>query len=220
MRNSNSFNTKERIRAILSNLRTQLNPGQFALQLDSACDSYKSEYNEPTNYREFTYEISHFVQIIYKTGLNPSINLTYKDAKSLAIRLLDQCFGTDNSSGFYSAYLETKNKNTRSLCDIHYRLFQTIKDTELSRFKAYVINSLIDPSDWSLQRDVSEYVLEFLDNNYQSSVCKYSGDCFAICYKDLIDLLLSSDEMLLKICNGAFLRTWTETDDDVSPLFS
>jgi len=202
MKNSTSRDIKKKTLQILGELSVRLDTTQISNAFDQALEEYIGQYREPDNHAEFNREISRFIQIVYGTGMKPGLTLTTQEANAKAISFLNGYCNSQGSRGYEAAYLDAVYSNEAGIGDVCFQLFQTIREIEIKKYQDYVYATTINPSDWRLHIDIVRGITELYGEYLSPLIRESPPERFSCHYRDIIEIILTSDDYALKICSG------------------
>jgi hypothetical protein len=188
---------------ILRVLSVRLDTKQISNAFDKALERYLEQNREPKNHTEFNQEIARCIQIIYRIGVKPGQSLSAQEAMAKAIDLLDRYCNNHGSRGYEAAYLDVVYSGEASIGDVCYQLFQMIKEHEIRKYQNYVYSTTINPLDWQLHLDITKGIIELFGEYLPPLIVESPPERFSGFYKDLIDMVLSSQDIAANISSGS-----------------
>ena len=204
MKNLISRDVKKMTLQILRVLSVRLDTTQISNTFDQALEDYLEQYREPKTHTDFYQEIARFVQIIYETGVRSGLSLTTQEATAKAIDLLDRYCNNQGARGYEAAYLDAVYSGEAGIGDVCYQLFKMIKDSEISKYQNYVYSTTINPSDWRLHINITQGIIELFGEYLPPLIRESPPERFSGRYKNLIEMVLASQDYILKICSGSY----------------
>lgn len=204
MKNSNSQDVKNKTLKVLGKLSSRLDTSRIAHAFDQVLDRYIGHYRIPTNHAEFNREIALFLQAIYVIGVNPSKILTALEATAKAISLLSQYSNNQGARGYEAAYLDAVFSGEEGIGDVCFKLSQIVKESEIRKYRDYVYATTIDPSDWELHINLTASIIELYGEFLPPLIRESPPVRFSRLYKDLIEMVLSSQDLAAKISSGSY----------------
>jgi len=204
MKNSNSQDVKNKTLQVLGTLLARLDTNHISHAFDRVLDSYIDQYRISTNHAEFNREIAGFLQAVYLIGVRPSMTLSIREATAKAISLLNRYRNSQGAEGYEAAYLDAVYSGEEGIGDVCFQLLQIVKESEIRKYRDYVYATTIDPSDWRLHINITAGIIELYGEFLPPLIRESPPVRFSWYYKELINMVLSSQDIALKISSGSY----------------
>jgi len=204
MKNSNRRNVINMTLQILGKLSARLDTSHISHAFDQVLDRYIAQYRIPTNHVEFNQEIAGFLQAVYLIGVKPRMILTALEATAKAVSLLSQYNNNQGARGYEAAYLDAVFSGEEDIGDVCFKLSQIVKESEIRKYRDYVYVTTIDPSDWQLHINITAGIIELFGECLPPLIRESPPERFSGLYKDLIEMILSSQDLAIKISAGSY----------------
>lgn len=204
MMNSSSQDIKNKTLQVLGTLSARLDTSHISHAFDQALDYYVNQYRIPVNNAEFNREIASFLQTVYLIGVKPSMTLSIREATAKAVSLLDRYHNNQGAKGYEAAYLDAVYSGEEGIGDVCFQLLQIVKESEIRKYRDYVYSTTIDPSDWQFHVNITQGIIELFGEYLPPLIGESPPVRFSWHYKELIEMVLSSQDIALKISSGSY----------------
>ena len=123
--------------------------------IERAIASFAFDIKTPVTHDYFIEITIRFVRHIYQQGLFIRQRLSFSQARSETIALLEEGYESAYATGYYAAYLDSLNDIERVLTQIS----DHIKMVSRTRYSRWVCATRIDPSDWAAKCRIVEILI-------------------------------------------------------------
>jgi hypothetical protein len=132
--------------------------------LDQAAGSFQLEIKLPLSHSEFNRVIAEFVRHLYLKGLRLSRDLSYEEAMSEAVFILERYYQGGYTSGYDGALLDGASTALEGIEFVLSRITASVKAIERQKYTHWVFVDKVDRLDWETRcRFVSTYLERFQD---------------------------------------------------------
>jgi hypothetical protein len=172
-------------------------------RIDEARRHFKSGLIEIKSYRDFNQQIAECIQYLYSDGLLVPRKISLRAAMAEGLDLLERHYeGSDGMQGYNVAYLDSVGSQGRGFEFMLSQLAESIRDREIFRYTNGQFSLLIDPSDWNTHKQIVEEIVEKYAAFLPDDIRMGSPNRFIKYYRDLIEVILSSDQTIEQVRNS------------------
>ncbi|MCX6827692.1 MAG: hypothetical protein NT002_00170 [candidate division Zixibacteria bacterium] len=172
-------------------------------RIDEARRHFKTGLLELKSYRDFNQHIAEFIQHLYSHGLLVPRMISLRAAMAEGLDLLERQYeGNGGIQGYDAAYLDAVSSQGRGFDFVLSQLAESIRDREIFRYTNGQFSLLIDPSDWNIHKRIVGEIVEKYAAFLPDDICNGSPDRFINYYRDLIEVILSSDQTIEQVRNS------------------
>jgi hypothetical protein len=151
---------------VLDNIMELLDVDRMAIEIDEplnqAAQSFQQEVPVPITHPAFNQVVSAFARHVYSCGLRLPRNLSGEEALSEAIHILNKYYEGVNTWGYDGALLDATSANLEGLELVLFRLAESLKELERTKYVEWVFASNLYPLEWEMHHQV---VFAFLKRN-------------------------------------------------------
>jgi hypothetical protein len=172
-------------------------------RIDEARRHFKTGLMEIKSHRDFNQQTALFIQYLYSDGLLAPRRISLRAAMAEGLDLLERHYeGNGGMQGYDAAYLDAVDSQGRGFDFVLSQLAEGIRDREIFRYTNGQFSVLIDPSDWNTHKRIVEEIVEKYVAFLPDDICFGSPDRFINYYRDLIEVILSSDQTIEQVRNS------------------
>ena len=211
MRNLNKTKDVVDIDEVLAVLGNQEISNRISEQLEEALNQFDGKNFEIDSHSDFNKEIARFIQHIYKYGLLAPKMISLGNALSEVLDLLENYIDTVGMKGYESAYLDAVSTYGKGFEFVLREVAEIIKQRELQIYQNWVFSSLIDPTDWSSHKRIICSLIEGFKPFLPEDILKGNPARFVKYYRQFIDMVFSTNNLLDRISLLPKISALTET---------
>jgi hypothetical protein len=172
-------------------------------RIDESRRHFKPELIEIKSYRDFNQQIAECIQHLYSDGLLVPRRVSLRTAMAEGLDLLEHHYeGNGGMQGYDAAYLDAVGSQGRGFEFVLSQLAESIRDREIIRYTNGQFSVLIDPSDWNTHKQIVEEIVEKYAAFLPDDIRFGNPDRFINYYRDLIEVILSSDQTIEQVGNS------------------
>lgn len=196
MKNSNELANFRSLPDLLAYVRETEAVTAIFDKIDRAYHSFSLNTPEIRSHREFTDAIAGLIRHIYQFGLAVPKIVGYNAALSDGLDLINSHYENQGVMGFEAALLDATDRDGPGPEYALRRLTEIIRDLEVQRYLNAKFISAIDPTDRDAHRRIVEHIFEMYSFLLPEAICDSQPDRFAKFYRELLELITSSDSIL------------------------
>ena len=157
--------------------------------LEKAINSFAFKLVEKMTYKEFNGIMASFYQYLNQHGLIVTRKLSNADALNEVIWLIENHYRGYETSGYDGAVFDALSQGEEGILLILERLTAMIKSIERTKYIDFIISSTVDPSNWSLRKELVKAILERFSHLFHSDVQQLPSAQLVPCLEDLLSIV-------------------------------
>ena len=209
MKNSTERTPVKPLNELLAELQDSDAVVELSEKIDRAFQSFQPRSDQIVSYREFINAVAGLVKHLYQYGLPTPRTMMHSSALSEGLDLLDRYYESSGVQGFDAAFLDAVDKNGKGPEFVLRQLSGIIKEREVRQYLNYRYLLAIDPTDRVAHRWIVERLIEEQGPLLPDDLRTGNPDRFAKYYRDLLEMVISSDVFVTHIRNSA--KTYSGT---------
>ena len=171
--------------------------------IEKAAESFHTYASASMTHKNFIKFIGDFVRHVYRYGLGFPKILTDSQACSEALSIIEDCYQTGGSAGYFAAFLDARNSEVHGVEQVIRQIAGHIMARERAKHIKWVFATKLYVLDWQTQVLVTQSILESWNRFFPSEasawpasqMVHYLPEFFIAqnSFNRLIDKLASSD---------------------------
>jgi hypothetical protein len=203
MKNSTERTPVKPLNELLADLQDSDAVVELSEKIDRAFQSFESRFAGIASHREFVDAVAGLVKHLYQYGLPIPRTMTYSSSLSEGLDLLNRYYESSGILGFDAAFLDATDKDGTGPEFVLRQLSEIIKEREVRQYLNYRYLLAIDPTDRVVHRWIVERLIEELGPLLPDDLRTGAPDRFAKYYRNLLEMVISSDVFFTQIRNSA-----------------
>jgi hypothetical protein len=134
------------------------NPEEDA-QIDQITAEYTATISQPHSTAQLNQAITHFLQSLHATALFPPKNLPEHEAFAIAINIINQAYGQEETTGYDIILLDLLIENSLTIDSIIHTLAEGIKQTRHQARMEWIIAQVLGDLDTQTQQNLVKEIL-------------------------------------------------------------
>lgn len=170
--------------------------------IEETFEKFEFDRKIPMTHKQFIHTASELLRQIYRKSLSPQQIITASQARAEVLIILEKGYQSARDHGYDAAFLDASDTLNNGLASVLSQLVELITTRARDRHIKWIYATHLEMIDWKTKCLVAEIMLDHWKPFLPQCILSCSPAQLADDLPHLIDVLLSSDRIFIKLADG------------------